>query len=76
MIEVTPEKVWVNTQDGKAYKDECAVYCNPLGNKIKVGDSLWWQSGICYWTPYRSGKAVLPSDRKLIKIGYSGVSRP
>lgn len=77
VIEVTPRYVYVNTNDSKtAYANECAVYVDPAGNDIRVGDSLWWGGGNAYWTPFRDGKAVLPIDRKLKKIGYSGVKRP
>lgn len=69
VIEVSDGKVWVNTDDNG---DECAIFCDPDGETISVGDSLWWQGGIAYWTPEDKSRA----DVELIKIGASGVSRP
>ncbi len=69
VVRVNDGQVWVNTVD--AGKEECAVYCNPKGNDIKPGDSLWWQSGVCYWTSKPNGIEV-----QLPKIGFSGVERP
>lgn len=37
--------------------DTCSVYTDEIDQKtgkrveVAVGDSLWWQSGRCYWTP-------------------------
>lgn len=68
---VSSAKVWVNTQDRS---DRCAIYVNPHGHKLNVGDSIWWQAGKAYWTPKpnRGGMADVP----LTKLGYSGVSKP
>ncbi len=35
---------------------------------IKLGDSLWWQGGFCYWTPRGENPAW---DVPIAKIGYS-----
>jgi 2'-5' RNA ligase/cation transport regulator ChaB len=69
-VEVAPDRLWVNTLDPGP--TECAVFCDPHGEKIQVGDSLWWQGAICYWTPQDRSR----TDVKLPKIGYSGVPRP
>lgn len=62
------------------YPDTLSVYTDEvrLDNQEKVtinlGDSLWWQSGKCYWTPraiktrIKSGKDY---DIPMVKIGYS-----
>lgn len=68
---ITAGRVWVNCRDKR---DECAIYVNPLGHKLKVGDSLWWQSGCAYWTPKPARGGM--SDVRLLKLGYSGVSKP
>lgn len=77
LVRVRPDKVWVNTIDTSDLMHgghTCAVYCDPQGESLQVGDSLWWQGGWCFWTPH-----VQPdgrSDVKLPKIGYSGVNHP
>lgn len=76
---VNASKVWVNTDDnpnrtrGKL-PNLCAVFVDPEGHDIQPGDSLWWQSGTCYWTPQARPFGV--SDIPLRKIGYSGVNKP
>lgn len=63
--------------------DTCCVYTdgtridNGVKVNMQVGDSFWWQCGICYWTPgevrdsdgdHRDGKDY---DIQLRKLGYS-----
>lgn len=75
VVVVRPDKVWVNTIDRADLMHggcTCAVYCNPLHERIEVGDSLWWQGGWCFWTPRTRER----SDVKLPKIGFSGVNHP
>lgn len=76
VVRVAPDRVWVNTNDAKPPRQPnlCAVYCDPEGHEIRVGDSLWWQSGTCYWTP--KDRPFGAFDIPLRKIGYSGVARP
>jgi hypothetical protein len=43
---------------------------------MQIGDSLWWQGGICYWTPKANrtmdgGRDGGDYDIRLKKIGYS-----
>lgn len=43
---------------------------------IQPGDSFWWQSGKCYWTPQENrnkpnSRSGLDFDVALPKIGYS-----
>lgn len=61
--------------------DTCCVYTD--GRKhdgteasMQIGDSLWWQGGICYWTPKANrtmdgGRDGGDYDIRLKKIGYS-----
>lgn len=62
--------------------DTCCVYTDAIkvdgGERvtINVGDSFWWQSGVCYWTPkenrYRDdARCGVDYDIRLKKIGYS-----
>lgn len=84
VVPVNPQKVWVGTVEPHEFKRplsleqlrRCivAVYCDPCGENIQPGDSLWWQGRSCYYTP-----RVVPdgrSDVELPKIGYSGVRHP
>lgn len=68
---VLEDRVWINTSDDG---DECAIYVErtPESRTISEGDSLWWQSGWAFWTP--RNRAF--EDRRLNRIGASGVSRP
>jgi len=71
VIIVDPHKVWVNVRERK---QECAVYCDPGKETIRVGDQLWWQ-GDCYWTP-RSDPKDERYDIVLKKLSGSGIGRP
>lgn len=71
LVPVAPDKVWVNTYDGKAL---CAVYVNPLTEQLEVGDGLWWHGGFALWTP-----RIKPDGRHDVRLprrGYSGVTHP
>lgn len=68
VIDIKPGKVWVNTVDGR---DECAVICDPGVEKVQIGDKLWWQGSVCYWTP-KLGDLV---EVKLKKTSGSGISK-
>lgn len=76
VVTVSAAKVWVNTDDAKPPRlpNLCAVYVDPDGHEIRPGDSLWWQSGTCYWTPQERPFGAF--DIPLRKIGFSGVHRP
>lgn len=77
IVQVRDDKWWINTVekfDACHAEQTCAVYCDPKGEPIQVGDALWWQGVWCFWTP-----RVRPdgrSDVKLPKRGYSGVNHP
>lgn len=62
--------------------DTCCVYTDETNEwtgqrvEVKVGDSFWWQSGRCYWTPNenrnRPGNVCGKDfDIPLKKLGYS-----
>jgi len=43
---------------------------------LKVGDSFWWQGGLCYWTPKENrgkhdARGGVDFDIRMKKIGYS-----
>lgn len=66
----------------------CGVFVerNQVSERIRVGDSLWWQCGICYWTPKENKEKYAGRtdemlggtdyDIKIPKKSYSGVSNP
>lgn len=84
IVEVDPHKWWINTIDGydlklpltpeQLQRRTCAVYCDPAGERVQVGDALWWQAGYCMWTPKIEPDGR--SDVRLKKIGGSGVAHP
>jgi hypothetical protein len=68
--EVAPNRVWVNTIDAED-AEPCAIYCDPAGHKLKLGDRLWRQAGTAHWTSQHGGATV-----QLKKLGFSGVGHP
>jgi hypothetical protein len=70
---VLDEKVWVNTKDGP-YKSTTAIYVERTAESrsISEGDTVWWQGQWAFWTPANGPF----EDRKLKRIGFSGVKRP
>lgn len=71
IVPVRVDKWWVNTREPHS-GTLCAVYCDPQGLDVQVGDGLWWQGRSCYWTPASRSA----TDIELPKIGYSGVRHP
>lgn len=78
VVKVDDTRWWVDCLDNC---DHCAIYLDPAGRDIRVGDALWWQGGYAVWTPKvvgthdhdeRRGRI----DTLLKKIGFSGVPRP
>jgi hypothetical protein len=62
--------------------DTCSVYTDEVnvhgGDRVEIsiGDSFWWQSGHCYWTPAENrgkegNRGGVDYDIQLTKIGYS-----
>lgn len=77
IVRVAPHRWWINTlepgSDTRAGRT-LAVYCDPSGEPIEVGDALWWAGRHCLWTPqvHPDGR----SDVRLPKLSYSGVRHP
>ena len=68
-------RVYINTDDRG---DKCAIFVeydeySPL---VAIGDIVWWQGGIAYWTTADRGYAIALIDHPLKRRGYSGVNRP
>jgi sugar lactone lactonase YvrE len=76
IVKISPEKWWLNCVEtglgSGAGRQTCAIYVNPIGEPVEVGDNLWWQGGHAYWTP--DGRSR--TDVKLPRIGFSGVPHP
>lgn len=74
VVDSTDGRVYVRCRDTR-YSDECAIYVQdgPEAQAIELGDSLWWQCGIAYWTP-KGDRGIFTGmqDVKLKKVGYSG----
>lgn len=78
------DKVWVNARC-TTYRDECAIYVvrNSDAERIRVGDSIWWQGRMAMWTPYENTqrpeaelRCGVDFDIQIPRIGYSGVVHP
>lgn len=79
---VLPDKVWINCEENDS-TSQCAIYVKRTdkARSISPGDSVWWQSGWAFWTPYfrcdrTGGKVGKDYDIALERIGFSGVKRP
>jgi hypothetical protein len=76
IVKVSDAKWWVNCVEtgtsSQAGKETCAIYVNPIGEPIDVGDNLWWQGDQAMWTPDDRSRA----DVRLPRIGFSGVPHP
>lgn len=66
VISVGPNS-WIQCEDSTG--DVCAIRVVGKHN-IRIGDSIWWQGQIAYWTrmPHMDGQ---PTDIKLERIGHS-----
>jgi hypothetical protein len=80
----TAERVWVNVED-RTYGDRCAIYVErtAAAERIRPGDSLWWQGRDALWTPQenremdpRYAAGGVDYDIRIPRIGYSGVRHP
>jgi hypothetical protein len=68
-------RTYVNCKgEGCEKRETCAIYVemNEDSKQIRPGDWLWWQAGYAYWTP--ADKRL--KERKIPRVGYSGVSSP
>jgi hypothetical protein len=69
------EVLWLNCADfreGRKRPDVCSVLVERTtdSEQIEIGDRVWWQSGVIYWTP-QDERFV---EKQLKKIGGSGVT--
>jgi hypothetical protein len=85
-------QVYVNCADkprGRAKADECAIYVERTAEseKIEIGDAIWWQGRVAYWTPCQNRVSAQEAGRRgrrcgtdfdiaIPKLGYSGVKHP
>lgn len=74
IVKVDAGKWWVNCVENfvRRTPDQCAIYLDPLGRPVDVGDTVWWQGRSAFWTP--ADRSLI--DVKLPRIGCSGVSHP
>ena len=68
------DRVWIDCRDRAHTCSTCAIYVerNADSEAIRVGDSVWWQGTFAFWTPTSHEF----EDRKIERIGFSGVERP
>lgn len=67
----TGDRVWVNCRERDS---TTAIYLERTfeARSISPGDIIWWQGKYAFWTPKVGGF----HDRRLTRIGGSGVHRP
>jgi hypothetical protein len=83
-------RVWVECEEEQSSR-KCAIYLERTvqAEMIMPGDSIWWQGGYAFWTPFnnrpgttktreqwnklRSGKDY---DIRIKRIGFSGAAKP
>lgn len=70
-IIVFGDKIYIDTFDGLEY---CAIYVkrDEFSKQVQLEDIVWWHAAYAIWTP--ADRSV--RDVKLVRVGYSGVSRP
>ena len=74
IIQITPNRWWVNCSAIKDKKRvEEAIYLDPAGQPIRVGDVLWWENQVVFWSTSRH---IVPNNVQLDKISIAGVPRP
>lgn len=81
---VVRDRVWINCQEYLQTEDRllrgtCAIYVEntPQARSVSDGDIVWWQGNRAMWTAKdKAGKTVGKPDTVLMRIGFSGVSRP
>lgn len=74
IVKVRDDKWWVNCVETftRRVPEQCAIYVNPLHERLDVGDGFWWHGDFAYWTPRDRSRV----DVKLPRIGLSGVVHP
>ena len=63
------DTVFVDCRDTQ-YRDTCAIRVerNADSERIEVGDRMWWQGRLAFWTPADSSRV----DVRIPRRGYSG----
>ena len=76
VVEVIPmiDKVWINTKENPNYTNTVAIYIELTKDALSInpGDKVWWQGGFAFWT--KEDESII--ERRLKRLGYSGVGRP
>lgn len=86
------DRVYINCADfpkDRKKADQCAIYVvrNEVSEKIEIGDAVWWQERLAYWTPITNRCSDEEAERKglrqgidwdieILRIGFSGVRHP
>ncbi len=69
-------RIWLNVRSNYPPKrpDECAIYVerNQDSERIRLGDSVWWQGRNVFWT--RKDRSIV--ERAIPRASYSGVDLP
>lgn len=70
------DRIWANTREPSS-GDLCAIWLERTdeARSISNGDALWWQGGHAFWTPRSAGDPPPFADRKIHRIGCSGIPR-
>lgn len=73
------DRVWIDCEEEQS-TSKCAIYVerNANSDRIKAGDSIWWQGGFALWTPSerKGNRCGKDYDIRIPKIGFSGVGVP
>lgn len=78
------DRIWVDCEE-KNSTSKCAIYVKRTeqSQKIKPGDSIWWQGGFALWTPFENTRSKhrhlrggVDYDIRIPRIGCSGVAKP
>ncbi len=73
-IQLCENDVWLDVQDTTYPKEFCAIYVarNADSERIRVGDSIWWQGKKAFWT--RKDRTII--EKEIPRTSASGVSTP
>jgi hypothetical protein len=69
-------KMYINCADRPYTRtEECAIHVEVTKDslQIQIGDMVWWQGRLAFWTPADDSGRV---EVKIPRRGYSGVNHP
>ena len=68
----------VDPNESGSRKQFTSVTVEPTeeAGQIKIGDSLWWQGNLCFWTPKHRNTRGEKSDIEIPRAGYSREYQP